>query len=152
MDHKNVRSSFIYNHNVAQINISCRACLLVWTWKRILGDTQTVLVQLLWRCAIVGWRLSWKYLLFCILMLMMWQADWADWADWAGMSFTLQILWAGEIFGHGAWPGPPPAPASHISIVSGIIIKFQITSYQARCQQVKSLPLNVGTETRGVSY
>ena len=35
--------------------------------------------------------------------------------------------------------GQPQAPASHISIVSGIIIKFQITSYQGRCQEVKSL-------------
>ena len=77
-------------------------------------------------------------------MLMMWQADWAD---WAGMSFTP----ANTPGGGNIWTRPP-APASHISIVSGIIIKFQITSYQARCQEVKSLPLNVGTETRGVSY
>lgn len=34
------------------------------------------------------------------------------------------------MFGHAAWARQPPALASHISIVSGIIIKFQITSYR----------------------
>ena len=55
----------------------------------------------------------------------MWQAD------RAGPSFSLQILWAGKYLDTAqAGSGQPPASASHISIVSGIIIKFQITSYQ----------------------
>ena len=145
MDHnKNVRSSFIYNSNKAQIKYMLQSLFASLNMQKdFRRHTNSFSTTALKMC---NCGLKVKLKIFIILH--------PHAHDVTGRLGRLggDELYAANTPGWGNIWTRPPAPASHISIVSGIIIKFQITSYQARCQEVKSLPLNVGTETRGVSY